>query len=116
MIPEEHVRDALTDLVGGRVFPDFAPAETALPFITFQAVGGEPVNFLSGDAPGKTNTRMQVNVWAEDRFSAAQLGAQIEAAMRSVAGLQVEVVTGRVSTFDEDTGYRGTRQDYSIWS
>jgi hypothetical protein len=116
MSPEEYVRDALTGLVDGRVFPDFAPAGTAVPFITFQAVGGEPINFLSGDLPGKTNTRMQVNVWAEDRFTAAGLGAQVEAAMHGVVGLQVEVITGRVSTFDENTNYRGTMQDFSLWS
>lgn len=116
MIPEAYVRDALTTLVAGRVFSDFAPADTPRPFITFQAVGGEPLNFLSGDQPGKTNTRMQVNVWAEDRFDAAELGAQVEVAMRGAAGLQVDVITGRVSTFDEGTGYRGTMQDFSLWT
>jgi hypothetical protein len=116
MIPEEHVRDALTGLVDGRIFPDFAPSNTPVPFITFQAVGGEPINFVSGDLPDKTNTRMQVNVWAEDRFEAAALGQQVEEAMRAVVSLQVEVITGRVSTFDENTNFRGTMQDFSLWT
>jgi len=115
MIPEMHVRNALGGLAGGRVFPDFAPAGTALPYITYQAVGGEPLNFVTGEAPDKTNTRMQVNVWAETRLDAAELGQQVELAMRSASALQVEVLTARVATFDEDTQYRGTMQDFNLF-
>lgn len=115
MTIEEQVVVALQALAGGRIFADFAPPKTAVPYITYQAVGGDPVNYLTGDAVGKTNTRMQVNVWASGRIEASQLGAAVEAAVRAASALQPEVLTGRVSTYDETVSLRGTMQDFSLW-
>lgn len=114
MTIEELVWQALGDLAGGRIFPDFAPADTPLPFITYQAVGGKPINFLGGEKPGLTNSRVQVNVWSKSRLEASALGAAVEDAIREAAALQPEVLTGRVATFDEQTQYRGTMQDFSL--
>lgn len=116
MTVEEQVYSALKDLFGGRLFPDLAPGGTQLPYGTYQAVGGEPINFISGDKPGKTNTRMQVNVWAATRIEASDLGARVEEAVRSATHLQPEVLSARVATYDETTQYRGTTQDFSVWS
>lgn len=115
MTAEEFIDEALAPLAGGRCFPDVAPQGTPVPFITYQAVGGEPVNFLSGEQPDKANTLMQVNVWAATRLEASALGAQVEAAIRAAKHLQPEVVTGRVATYDELTSHRGTMQDFSFW-
>ena len=115
MTPEEFIDQVLAPLAGGRCFPDVAPQDTPTPFLTYQAVGGEPINFLSGEAPAKSNTRMQVNVWAATRLEAAQLGAQVEDAIRAAAHLQPEVLTGRAATYDELTGYRGTMQDFNLF-
>jgi len=113
--PEEHIEGVLQHLAGGRVFPDVAPEKTATPYITYQAVGGAPVNFQSGDQPDKQPVRMQVNVWSATRIEASELGAQVEQAMRAATELQVEVDTGRVATFDETTNYRGTMQDFMLF-
>lgn len=115
MTPEEHIAGLLEPLVGGRAFPDVAKQDTALPYITYQAVGGDPINFITGEAPDKTNTRMQMNVWAATRLEAAELGALVESTMRAATHLQPEVLTGRMSTFDEITGYRGTMQDFHLF-
>lgn len=115
MTPEEHINDLLAPLAGGRRFPDVAPQGTETPFITYQVVGGEPINFVSGDVPEKTNTRMQVNVWAATRLEASELGAAVESAVRAALGLQPEVLTGRVATHDELTDLKGTRQDFNIF-
>jgi hypothetical protein len=93
-----------------------APQNTLTPYGTYQAVGGEPINFISGDKPDKTNTRMQVNVWATTRIEASELGALVEDALRDTGALQTEVLTGRIATYDETTKYRGTMQDFSLWS
>jgi hypothetical protein len=113
---EAQLFNILQTFVGGRVYPDIAPENTARPYITYQAVGGTPVNLLTNDKPSKTNTRMQVNVWADTRLSASEVGAQVEDAIRSAASLQPEVLTGRMATYDETTTYRGTMQDFSLWS
>jgi len=115
MTPEEHIDSVLQHLAGGRVFPDVAPEKTETPYITYQAVGGAPVNFLSGDQPDKQPVRMQVNCWASTRIEASELGAQVEQAMRAAIALQVEVDSSRVATFDETTNYRGTMQDFQIF-
>lgn len=118
MTIEEQVAAALQGLAGGQVFPDMAPEQTVAPYIVYQVVGGEPTNYLTGDAPGKTNARVQVAVWAGEpgaRLKASQLGEQVESAVRAVAALQPEVLTGRMSTFDEVKKLRGTIQDFSVW-
>ncbi len=113
---EAQVFAALSGLVAGRALPDFAPSGTALPFITYQAVGGTPVNYIDPALPDRENTRLQVNVWASTRSAASALGKQVEIAMRLATGLQVEVLTGRIATYDDETECRGTMQDFSIWN
>lgn len=115
MVAEELIADVLKPLAGGRIFGDFAPPTTTLPFIVYQAVGGEPDNYIGGDVPDKQQVRMQVSVWAKGRIEASQLGAQVEAAIRAAAVLQPEVATGRAAVFDDATGYRGTRQDFYLF-
>ena len=115
MTPEDHIDAVLQHLAGGRVFPDVAPLNTERPFITYQAVGGAPENYLSGDRPGKQQVRMQVNVWAERRAEASELGMLVEDAMRSATDLLVEVITGRTATYDEETDLRGVMQDFSMY-
>lgn len=115
MIAETLIYEAVKHLAGGRVFPDFADAGTELPFIVYQAVGGDPENYLTGEQPDKQRVRMQVSVWvSESRIEASELGQQVEAAIRAAINLQPEVATGRVATYDEETKRRGTRQDFYI--
>jgi hypothetical protein len=115
MTPEDHIDAALQHLAGGRIFPDVAPLDAAKPYITYQVVGGEPMNFLSGDRPSKQHVRMQVNVWSERRIEASEIGMLAEDALRSATALQVEVASGRVATYDEDTNLRGTMQDFTLY-
>lgn len=116
MTPEDHIDITLQHLAGGRVFPDVAPLNTERPFITYQAVGGEPINLLTGEKPEKQPHRMQVNCWAEHRVEASELGMLVEDALRSAGdSLQTEVLNGRVSTYDEETDLRGTMQDFMIF-
>jgi len=115
MTPEEHVHTTLIHLAGGRIFPDVAELGTAKPYITYQAVGGEPMNFLSGDRPDKQRVRIQVNVWSERRIEASEIGMLVEDALRSATALQVEVASGRVATYDEETNLRGSMQDFMLF-
>ena len=115
MTPEDHIDDVLKHLADGRVFPDVAPHGTPTPYITYQAVGGAPINFVTGEKPEKQTHRMQVNCWADNRPEASELGMLIEDAMRSATHLQVEVLTRRASNYDEETNCRGTIQDFSMF-
>jgi len=111
---EKQIFEALKGLVDERVYPDIAP-DAQLPYITYQQVGGQAVNFVDGSIPDRSNARIQVDVWAATRLQASQLSAAVESTMRSLTALQPTVLSARVDTYDEPTGARGAMQDFSLW-
>jgi hypothetical protein len=113
---ESSIFDALKALVSNRVYPDVAPENTARPYITYQQVGGEAVNFVdTATTPSKKNARFQINCWADTRAAAATLAGQVEAAIRGVTTINPTVLGAPVAVFDLETKLRGTRQDFSVW-
>jgi hypothetical protein len=107
---------ALSPLADGRVFPDIAPENTLRPYITWQEVGGQPINFLDQALPGKANARIQINVWADTRLDASFLTAQVETVMRQTTVLQTTVLGNAISRYEPDTKLKGYMQDFSIWN
>jgi hypothetical protein len=117
MTVEDRIFAALRTLVADRVYRDVAPQTvTALPRITFQQVGGAPLNFVdAATLPDKKNARFQINVWAADRDSAAQLSRSAEDALRTYPALQTTVLDAPTAVHESDTHLYGTRQDFSFW-
>lgn len=117
MSVEQSIFAALRTLVGDRVYRDVAPQTvTALPRITYQQVGGVPVNFVdAATVPDKKNARFQVNVWAADRDGAAALSRSVEDALRTSSALQTTVLDAPTASYENETGLYGTRQDFSFW-
>jgi hypothetical protein len=105
----------LSPFAEGRVFPDIAPEETALPYVTYQQVGGVPVNFVDGGVPGKRNTRMQINVWARTRSESDALAIQVEDALRLETALQTTVLGSLIAVYEPETKLKGSMQDFSFW-
>lgn len=116
MSMETVVFNALQALVSGRVFPDLAPEDTIKPYITFQQVGGEAINFIEGAIPSKRNSRVQLNVWALSRKEAAELARQVEDTLRTTSALQTTVLGSHSSDYEPETQLYGTRQDFSFWN
>lgn len=112
---ESNLYDALKGLVSNRVYPDLAPYGAALPHITYQQIGGRPINFLECGVPGKRNARVQVNVWATTRMAAATLSRQVEDALIASATLRAFVLSAAQSRYDIEVQQYGTNQDFSIW-
>jgi len=106
---------ALQSMVVGRVFPDVAPFATVRPYLTYQQVGGQSVNFIDPTLPSKANARFQVNVWADTRAEAAALSRQVEQALRSASALQTTVLGQPVASYEPEMLLYGTRQDFSFW-
>lgn len=104
----------LGPLLGGRLYPDAAPANTTLPFATYQQVGGQALSFMEGQPTDKKNARIQVNVWAKTRQEAMALIRAIEDAAVK-APLLGEPQGAAVSLYDEAAGMRGAMQDFSFW-
>lgn len=111
---EEDIVTALSILFGGRVYPDTAPADAAMPFCIFQNVGGLPSNTLCGDTD-KQNTRIQFWVWSTTRKE-ANTKMRAAAAVLTAAPLRGVSQGGLVARYDEATKRRGAQQDFSFWS
>ena len=104
----------LSTLVSGRVYPDVASTAT-MPYITYQQIGGTPVNFLGAESSSKKNARMQINVWSKTRLEASTIIRQVEDLMVQTP-LFGKVEGGAESTYEPDTKKYGSRQDFSFWS
>lgn len=99
-----------------RTFPDVAPTTTVRPYVTYQQIGGDAVNFVDRLVPSKRNARVQVNVWADTRASAVSTMQAIEDAIRMSNLFQAEPESAMTSDYDTDMLVYGSAQDFSIWA
>lgn len=99
-----------------RVFPDVAPSGTALPYVTWQGIGGESLSFLDNTAGDKRHTLMQINTWSSTRLQALQLIREIEDAMRASSAFVASPLGEPLSTYEPDVPVYGTLQRFSIWA
>ena len=99
-----------------RVFPDVAPSGTALPYVTWQGIGGESVGFVDNTAGDKRNTLMQINTWSSTRLQALQLIREIEDAMRASGAFVCRPTGEPLSTYEPDVPDYGCLQRFEIWS
>lgn len=105
---------ALGPLVGGRVYPDTAPAGAEWPYIVYQQVGGRALNPINGAAPGLRNARVQVNAWAATRLAASALMHLVEDTLRA-APVHAAALGALQARLDASGGLRGAQQDFSVW-
>ena len=97
-----------------RVFPDVAPAGTALPYVTWQAIGGKTLRAVNGAALDKRNTLMQINAWATTRTEARTIIQAIEDAMCASASFTADPESEPLSSYEDDTKLYGSTQRFSI--
>lgn len=116
MSMETILRETLGPLAADRVFPDVGPEKVERPYITYQQVGGDTVNFLGGDVPSQRNARVQINVWGASRQSVAELARAVEAAVRSTPSLRPTVLSSGIAVYEPDTKLYGSLQDFSFWT
>jgi hypothetical protein len=116
MTVEADLYNTVKTLVSNRVYPDVAPHQTALPYITYQQVGGDTVSFLERSMPSKKNGSFQVNVWAATRAEAAALILSVESAIVTSALFQASAEMAPIAAYDEDQIVYGYLQHFNIWS
>ncbi|PVY81059.1 uncharacterized protein DUF3168 [Cupriavidus alkaliphilus] len=97
--------------IGVKVYPDVAPSGAERPYVTYQAVGGQDVNDLSGPADLE-NQRMQINVWSATRAATVATMRSARAALVAAGALPIGAP---VSDSEQDTQLYGSRLDFSIW-
>jgi hypothetical protein len=98
------------------VYPDIGPENAAAPYVTFQAIGGEPLRYLDKTPGSKRQALMQINAWAKTRADALALIHQIEDALCASTAFQADPIGEALSTFDETVNLRGSLQTFSIWA
>jgi hypothetical protein len=103
-------------LIAPRVFPDVAPEGTAIPFVTWQGLGGKSLRFLNNAAADKRHTFMQISVWGATRLETNNLIRQIENALCAANQFVCTPEGEPLSTKDTDTNYYGAIQRFSIYS
>jgi len=99
-----------------RVFPDVAPWDTARPYITYQQIGGPALVYVEGVLPAERSAWVQVNVWADTRLAATALMLQVESALVAATTLSAKPQAGMQAMHDDDTGRKGSSQDFEIWA
>lgn len=113
---ESDIFDTIKGLVSNRVYPDFAPATAAKPYIVYQQISGPSPTYVEKLVPNLKGARIQVNVWAETRAQANTLALQVESAITTATVFDGKPVGAFTALYEEDTELRGTRQDFYIWS
>jgi hypothetical protein len=111
---ETTITGVIGPMVGGRCYPDFAPQGTALPYVTYQQVGGSAVNPIAGTAVNLRNARIQVNAWHRSRVEANDLMRSIEEALRP-SPTQARPIGALMARTDDTTQTRGAQQDFDFW-
>ena len=97
-------------------FPDFAPADTPLPYITYQQIGGDAVSYLGKEVSSKENAVMQITVWAASRKDAKAAIKAAEAALVTSGLLQATAVAASISDYEAGLPAYSSQQDFSIWA
>ncbi len=114
---EPLVFQALTGLVGGRVYPDIAPTNTPRPYITWQQVGGPPMAWTDKSTTPGGFAWLQINVWADTRIQAGALRKQVEDALILFEGFEARPQDAGTATHEPDLtppAY-GFHQDFDVW-
>ena len=98
-----------------RVFPLVAPYGTAMPYITWQRIGGRALRYLDQSAPDKRNATVQISVWAQTSQQATALIQACEAALTASPNLQAAPQGEPMDSYSESDDARGVQQDFSVW-
>lgn len=98
-----------------RVHIGAAPYGTQLPYVTWQHIGGDPLEWLDNTVADKRNAQIQINTWADTPQQAFQLMQSIEATLRAampqLIARPLSAPIGAYGDGDETPGYL---QTYSI--
>lgn len=115
MTLEENLTAVLTAICP-RTYPDVAPPNTALPYITWQQIGGDAITCVDRTFPSKRNALVQVTVWSARRTEAASLIQRCERELIETTAFQASPVAAPAADYDSDMDRRSARQDFSIWA
>ena len=97
-----------------RVFVGTAPYGTAMPYVTWQHVGGDPLEYLDNRVATQRNAQIQINTWAATPLQAFSLMQQIEVTLRATPEFVAKPLSEPVGAHDDADVVSGYLQTYSI--
>jgi hypothetical protein len=90
-----------------RVYPDVAPQGAAVPYVTYQHIGGQPLRYVNNVAADKRHSMVQINTWAATRAEALTLCRAIEDALCGASAFTARPDSEPIGDVDDDTDRRG---------
>ena len=99
-----------------RVFPDIAPPETPMPFITYSGIGGPSMRYASGEAMASHYPTIQINVWSSQRAEALALIRQAEEVICAAASINAEPQSEPLWQHDPHVGAYGCLQRFDVFA
>lgn len=96
-------------------FPDFAPAGTSAPLVTYDLLGGESLRYVDTTASNKRHGVYRINAWASTRGASLTLIRAIEDAICASTDWQARPTGESESLFDAEMKLYGSSQDFDIW-
>lgn len=108
---------ALTDLVGGRIYP-LANMDEVYPALSYFKVSGYPVSSMGSDT-GTWSYRMQVDVWAKSYGSMMDTKIEVINALQrwsdTAKGVDDTLLDNEQQMLEGDVGIYHTALDFMIW-
>ncbi len=98
-----------------RVHVGAAPFGTTMPYVTWQHIGGTPLEWLDNTVADKRNAEIQINTWAATSQQAFQLIQTIEATLRAaMPALIARPLSEPIGAYDDADVASGYLQSYTI--
>lgn len=98
-----------------RVHIGTAPFGTTMPYVTWQHIGGDPLEWLDNTVADKRNAQIQINTWAATALQAFQLIQAIEATLRAaMPALIARPLSEPIGAYDDADVASGYLQTYTI--
>jgi len=99
----------LTALVGSRIYPQVAPDNAAVPYMTYQLIATEAHNKLSA-APGSERKLLQVNCISNSYAEAKSMAEASKAAINGTVGY----LNGEGDDYFNQTQNHRVRLDFAL--
>lgn len=106
--------EAVTDIVGTRIYPLRIPQRGSLPAVVYQIITTDPVNSLDGDS-GLDLLRLQIKTWADKYEDAQALAVAVRNALNGAGSFKIRTVFKEDDQDPETLSYCVIAQ-YSVWS
>lgn len=110
----------LSGMVASRIYPDQAPQNPTVPYVTYRRISTGRVSLLATDTD-ISMPRFQMSAWSDDRDQAVAVAAQIRDAFQRYSGTNASIVIldsyleNEIDLYEPDTKLYQVIVDFEIW-